>query len=238
MITLYNENCIDVFNKLDSNSINLVVTSPPYFLKKIYEINWTWEYFDELMKKVMEESFRVLIPGGYFAINFGDNGFGKDNLNTECFSTYPMSHYYWNIKGDFELQSTRIWRKKFAKVPFNGQARFYPRNLFDYEHIWVFRKPDGIGKEKVRDIKKSCRGVWGDEWNTSANLKSHPASFPIELPTWLIEVYSDEGDIVFDPFMGAGTTGVACKNLNRGFIGSEIDREFFTLSEENINGNS
>jgi len=224
---IYNKNCVLGMIDIPDNSINLIVTSPPYFVKKTYEKNWSWEDFDTLMKNVFFQAERILKPGGYFVLNFGDNGFGRDNLGTECISTYPMAHYYWEIKGKLELQATRIWRKIFAKVPFNGQAKYAPRNLFDYEHIWTFRKNDGYGKEKVRNIRKSCRGVLGEDWTSSAGLKIHCAAFPIELPLWAIEVYSDENDIVLDPFMGSGTSKKACEQLNRKYLGFELNKEYF-----------
>ena len=231
---IYNEDCLEGMKRIPDKSVDLIVTSPPYFLKKSYEIDWTWNKFDFLMRSVFENVERILKPGGYFVINFGDNGFGKQNLNTECMSTYPMSHYYWTIKRDLELQSTRIWRKQFAKVPFNGQAKNAPRNLFDYEHIWTFRKKDGIGKETVRNIKKSCRGVLGDDWTSKAGLKTHCAAFPIELPTWAIEVYSEESMTVLDMFMGSGTTAIACINTNRNFIGFELDKGYYEIAQKRI----
>lgn len=231
---IYNEDCISGMERLTSGSIDLIVTSPPYFLKKSYEKSWSWEKFDQLITSMLIQAERVLKPGGYLVLNFGDNGFSRDNLSTECIGTYPMSHYYWERKGKLELQATRIWRKQFARVPFNGQAKNAPRNLFDYEHIWTFRKRDGIGKEKVRDIKKSCRGVLGEDWTASAGLKRHPAAFPIDLPLWAIAVYSDAGDLVLDPFMGSGTTAIACLNTNRNFIGFELDTDYFNIAKERI----
>lgn len=60
------------------------------------------------------------------------------------------------------------------------------------------------------------------------------AAFPVELPTWAINVYSHENDIVYDPFMGIGTTAVDCINTNRHYIGSEIDENYFNKSKERI----
>lgn len=231
---IYNEDCIEGMRKLEDESIDLVITSPPYWVKKSYEENWNWKKFDYLMRNVFINTERKLKPGGYFVLNFGDNGFGRDNLGTECISTYPMTHYYWEIKKQLELQATRIWRKQFAKIPFNGQAKYAPRNLFDYEHIWTFRKKDGKGKEKVRDIKLSCRGVLGEDWKSNAGIKTHCAAYPVELPTWAIKVYSDENDVVLDPFMGSGTTAVAAINTNRNFIGFEIEPEYVEIANERI----
>jgi DNA modification methylase len=231
---VYCMDTIEGMKQLDNGCVDLTVSSPPYFVKKSYETEWTWEKFDKLMKDTFEQVFRITKPGGYFVLNFGDNGFGRQNLGTECISTYPMTHYYWEIKQDFELQATRIWRKIFARVPFNGQAKVAPRNLFDYEHIWTFRKKDGTGKEKVRDIKNSCRGVVGEDWTSVAGLKTHCACFPIELPMWAIKIYSDENNIIFDPFSGIGTTELAAKKMNRNFIGFEISQEYCDVANKRI----
>ena len=99
----------------------------------------------------------------------------------------------------------------------------------------VSEKKDGIGKEKVRDIKLSCRGVLGEDWTSKAGLNIHCASFPIELPTWGITVYSDENDIVLDPFMGSGTTAIACINTGRKFIEFELDKQYFDIAQNRIN---
>ena len=231
---LIHGDCLEVMPHIPNESLPLTITSPPYFVKKSYEKDWTWEKFNELMKNIFINLYEKTKPGGYFVINFGDNAFGRDMYNTECISTYPMTSYYWEIKYKWELQATRIWRKIFARIPYNGQAKVAPRNLFDYEHIWTFRKSDGTGKEKVRDRKLSCRGVLGENW-TSKALGKHRAAFPIELPTWAIMVYSDKNDMVFDPFMGSGTTAVACLETNRKFLGTELNKEYYDIAKERIN---
>jgi len=76
--------------------------------------------------------------------------------------------------------------------------------------------------------------VLGEDWTSKAGLNIHCASFPIELPTWGITVYSDENDIVLDPFMGSGTTAIACINTNRNYIGFELDTGYFNLANERI----
>ena len=68
-------------------------------------------------------------------------------------------------------------------------------------------------------------------------MKTHCAAFPIELPEWAITVYSQDNATILDPFMGSGTTGVACKNIGRNFIGIELDDEYFKIAEKRINEN-
>ena len=64
--------------------------------------------------------------------------------------------------------------------------------------------------------------------------KLHPTEKPVDLCEWLVKTYSNKGDVVLDNCMGSGTTGVACKNLNRNFIGIEIDKEYFEKAEKRI----
>ena len=118
-------------------------------------------------------------------------------------------------------------------IPF--VCNHHPRNVFDYEHVWIFRKKSGDNTEKIRDWGKSIKGVIGDKWSSKAGIKTHCAAFPIELPKYFIEIYSDENDVVLDPFMGSGTTACACIELNRQFIGFENDKEFYEYASVRVN---
>lgn len=226
-----------VMSEMASSSVHLVVTSPPYFVNKEYEKTWTLEYFINLMKEVFKGVERVLIPGGYFVVNFGDSyNSGNRFYDAEVPSVYPTSMFYfqWGRDVGFDLQSTRIWRKQFARMSIPFVCNSHPRNVFDYEHIWTFRKRSGSPTETVYDRKLSQRGVLGESWTHSANLNIHCASFPVELPLWAIQVYSKQGDVVLDPFMGSGTTGVAAIELGRDFIGIEQDDVYYTTAEKRL----
>ncbi len=135
-----------------------------------------------------------------------------------------------------DLQATRIWRKQFAKMGIPFVCNKHPRPIFDYEHIWAFRKKNGRKDEFVNDRKLSQRGVVGELWTSKAGINKHCSAFPIELPIWAIEVYSNSSnDIVYDPFIGSGTTALACKQLNKKFIGSEIKKEYCELANSRLN---
>jgi site-specific DNA-methyltransferase (adenine-specific) len=223
---------------LPESSIDLIVTSPPYFVNKEYEKTWTLEYFETLMKNVFNGAKRLLKDGGYMVVNFGDcYNSGNRFYEAEVPSVYPASLLYYKLGRDvdFDLQSTRIWRKRFAKMSIPFVCNTHPRGVFDYEHIWTFRKKNGSNKEFVNDRKLSQRGVLGEDWGSSAKINEHCAAFPVELPQWAISVYSKEGDTVLDPFMGSGTTGIAAKSLNRNFVGIEISKEYFELAHSKIN---
>jgi DNA modification methylase len=227
----------EVLKQIADDSVDLVLTSPPYNVRKEYEADWTLDYFQKLMDAIFGHVKRVLKPGGYFVVNFGD-AFNSGNrfYEADVPSVFPMSVYYyqWGRDQGLDLQATRIWRKQFAKLSIPFVCNDHPRNVFDYEHIWTFRKPNGSNVEFVNDRKLSQRGVLGENWDTPARLPIHEAAFPIELPLWAIDVYSKEGDLVLDPFLGSGTTGHAAVVRKRRFIGIELDAEHFAYASRRI----
>lgn len=233
---IYNQDCIAGMESLiEQESIDLVVTSPPYWLKKEYEKNVTWEQYGTMMLSLFRQCHRCLKGGGYLVVNFGDYfNSGNRFYDADVPSVQPasMSMYGWGMSQPFDLQSTRIWRKQFAKMGIPFVCNHHPRNIFDYEHVWTFRKRNGQKTEIVRDRKLSQRGVLGDTWTSKADLATHCAAFPVELPTWAIECYSDPGDLILDPFMGSGTTAVASLSTGRDFIGFELDVEFCRTATE------
>lgn len=244
---IYNMNCLDGMGFLDDCSVDLIVTSPPYGVAKEYETSDPKRQLSDLvnlLERSFVEFYRVVKNGGYVFINFGDNAFGKKINKTEVLSTIPMAIYYYDIgiRNGFELQATRIWRKSFGAIRVPFCLNVHPRPVFDYEHLWTFRKPDGIGKEKVNSHKISRRGIWAttpsdeayDGKYESKVLKSHPAAFPLLIPKNAITLYSDEGDLVLDPFIGFGTTALACTKLNRNYIGFEINPDYFELAEDRL----
>ena len=183
---IINGHCVDAMTALPQDSVDLVVTSPPYFVNKSYEKAWTWGEYHHLMKAVFCAVYQALKPGRYLVINFGDYFNSNRFYKCDVPSVYPatVNFFQWGRDAGFDLQATRIWRKKFARMSIPFVCNHHPRPVFDYEHIWTFRKPDGTGKEFVNDRKLSQRAVLGDGWGSAALLPNHEAAFPIELPLW------------------------------------------------------
>jgi DNA modification methylase len=235
-VTIYFEDCdITMAQRLDSGGVDLVVTSPPYMVEKPYEKGMEWPEYIDLLWRLYLGLRRILKPGGYACINFGDQARGKVIMGTETHTTIPMgvTHYDIGTYIGLELQATRIWRKKFARMGIPFVCNHYPRPVYDYEHIWTWRMPDGTGKEVVRDRKLSQRGVL--EFDEKDHpLRRFPAAFPVGLPSWCIQVYSDPGALVYDPYTGSGTTGLAAVRLGRRFIGSEINDEYLEAIQQVI----
>jgi len=226
---------------IPDNTVDLVVTSPPYFVGKEYEKKVSWVEYESLMANTYKEVKRILKPGGYFVINFGEFANSKGRFyDCEVTTTQPSSpyHFDWGRKQDFDLQATRIWAKNHARTNIGFICNTRPRNAFDFEHIWTWRKKGNAGIEWVNKRGLSQRGVLGADWKSSAKLERHCASFCIELPTWAIKVYTRDSDrsesVVLDPFLGSGTTIVACINEGCHFIGIERDGDYFDIALKRI----
>lgn len=230
--------CIEKVKSIANNSIDLILTSPPYHVNKKYEKDISYKEYCQLMETSFIEWNRILVGGGYAVVNFGDYfNSGNRFYTADVPSCYPaaINFFEWGVnKANMDLQATRIWRKQFAKMGIPFVCNSHPRPIFDYEHVWTFRKKNGSNKEVVVDRKLTQRGVIGEGWTSKAGLEVHCAAFPLELPEWGLTIYSQEGSTVLDPFMGSGTTGVACRNLNRNFIGIELNESYFRVAETRI----
>jgi site-specific DNA-methyltransferase (adenine-specific) len=234
----YNESNLETMAKMPDCFVDLIITSPPYFLNKEYEKTIKYEDYLIMMENIFIESNRVLKGGGYLVVNFGDYfNSGNRFYHADIPACYPASinYFKWGVEiAKMDLQATRIWRKQFAKMGIPFVCNKHPRPVFDYEHIWTFRKKNGMNEEIVYDRKLSQRGVIGEDWTSKADIKTHCAAFPIELPSWVLNVYSKKGDLIYDPFMGSGTTALSAIKNNRDWIGSEISSEYCNIIEERI----
>jgi len=216
--------------QIDTDSIDLIVTSPPYYLNKEYEKTISYEDYMSMMEDVFIETNRVLKGGGYAVFNFGDYfNSGNRFYDSDVPACYPASinYFKWGVElAKMDLQATRIWRKQFAKMGIPFVCNKHPRPVFDYEHIWTFRKKNGNNQEFVNDRKMTQRGVVGENWTSRAGLAKHCAAFPVELPEWAISIYSHENDVVLDMFAGSFTTAIAAEKLKRNWICIEKLKEY------------
>ena len=236
--TLHEGDCLEVMGRIDDGSIDLIVTSPPYAVGKEYERAVAYGDYCRMMESSLAEWNRVLKPGGYAVVNFGDYfNSGNRFYAADIPACYPatVNYFKWGVEtAGLDLQATRIWRKQFARMGIPFVCNSHPRPVFDYEHVWAFRKKNGSPVEFVNDRKLSQRGVIGEDWRGSAGLGKHCAAFPVGLPLWAIGVYSREGDLVLDPFAGSGTTGVACAESGRRFILIEKNAEYCKYARKRL----
>lgn len=244
-------------SELADNSVNLIITSPPYWTLKDYEneeqiglgSNSYDHYLDEL-NKVWLECVRVLAPDGKLCINimpFLLTGKAARFERRETRLVLGDIENFLNKTNEMFQFGLYIWdKRKIARFSSFGSYP-YPPNIFStypYEWITVFSKK-GSRKKVSPDIKEKSK-LTTKEWQdwainsiwemqpAKAKSEGHPAPFPDELPHRLIKLYSFYGDTVLDPFAGTGTTAKVSLELGRKAIGYELNPEYLPLIKRKL----
>ncbi|MBC7129531.1 MAG: thermonuclease family protein [Thermoplasmatales archaeon] len=244
--------------EVSNNTIDLVVTSPPYWHIKDYEVEGQIGYGQSLhdylknLYIVWKECFRVLKPGTRLCINIGDQF-----LRSIIYGRYKIAPLHSEFivqceKIGFDYMGAIIWQKKTTMnttggANVMGSYPHPPNGLIeiDYEFILIFKKP-GIKpkppediKEKSKLTKEEWKEYFSGHWNFPGERQiGHEAMFPEELPKRLIKMFTFVGDVVLDPFLGSGTTVRAALNLERNFIGYEINEKFLPIIKKKIGMNT
>ena len=215
--------CLEVMKQLPSNSVDLVLTSPPYNLgnthhtgnnrHKAYEDNLPEKDYQEWQTEVLQECYRVLKETGSLIYNH------KNRIKQGV----QISPYEWLFKTDFIIKQEVVW--------FNGsqnfdKIRFYPMTERVY---WLAKSP----KTKLFNAINHHDLFGKEDWKAVGTRGQHTRAFPEKMVSDFLLCFP-EAEIVLDPFMGSGTTGIACKNLNRNFIGIEKDEGYFEIAKERI----
>ena len=220
MINLIKGDCLEKMKEIESGSIDMVLTDPPYNIARNNNFDTMgragidfgeWDKGADLFSYI-NECYRVLNKNGSFVVfndwkNLGDIARYAEALG---FITKDM-----------------IRLEKSNPMPRNRDRRY----ITDYECAiwftmpkakWVFNRQDDK-YQRPKFVKSIDKGF-------------HPTQKSLSLMEDLLKIHSNEGNIILDPFMGSGTTGVACKNLNRSFIGIEMDDKYFEIAKERIEG--
>jgi DNA modification methylase len=250
---LYNDDCLKVLPNIPNDSIDLIITSPPYDNIRDYNNSSTWNF--DIFKNIAKELQRVLKKGGVIVWIVND----ATIKGSETGTSLKQALYFKEI--GLNLHDTMIWQKETFTAVGSIKTRYAP--IFEYmfvlskEKLKTFnplidrinksygRKYNGTIRQKNGLTKKISNqgrlfkkfGIRHNIWkiNTEKNNKTnHPAVFPINLAIDHIKTWSNKNDLVLDCFMGSGTTGIACKNLNRNFIGIELDKEYFNIAKKRI----
>ena len=244
-------------NKIPDKSIQLIITSPPYWQLKDYGtpeqigFNDSYEEYINNLNLVWMECERILSDGCRLCINIGDQ-FSR-SVYYGRYKVVPIRteiiRFCEALKMDY--MGAIIWQKATTMNTTGGGAVMgsfpYPRNgilKIDYEFILIFKKlgksPKPTLEQKQNSImtKEEWNQYFSSHWNFSGVKQSeHIAMFPEELPKRLIKMFSFVGETIFDPFLGSGTTSLAAKNLGRNSIGYEINKEFESVIKEKLNIN-
>ncbi|MFW6105703.1 MAG: DNA-methyltransferase, partial [Chloroflexota bacterium] len=224
--------------ELPDRCIHLMVTSPPYNVGKVYDQDLTLDEYRSLIKQVMTEVHRVLVPGGRVCFNVANLG-RRPYLPLDAFITEDM------LSIGFLMRGQIIWDKASSASGSTAWGSWRsPRNptLRDiHEYILIFSKDmysrpciDGRHSTITRDeFLEFTKSVWRFPAE-SARKVGHPAPFPVELPRRCLELYTYSNEVVLDPFMGSGATAIAALASKRRYVGYEIDPKYVDLSEHRI----
>lgn len=233
MNTIENISCLDGLRHLADNSIDLIVSSPPYnvgIMYSGYEDNKSWEKYDEFMGDILKEAFRVVRDGGRVAWNIPSFS-SRQNLYERFLRLFRVAGFLqyaeviWNKN---QISSRTAWGSWLSPSQ--------PNILPSHEYILVFYKNQKNYGKGHADITKEEFIPWTNGmWEIRPETKSkHPAPFPVELPYRLIKFLTYPGDVVLDPFSGSGTTAIAAVRTGRRYIGFELDEGYTRMANERI----
>ena len=210
-VTLWHGDCLELTKNIPDGSVDLVLTDPPYGMA--FKSNHRKEKYNEIqndkslewLERYISECYRVL----------------KNNSAIYCFcSWHNVDVFKQAIEKKFKIKNILIWEKNNTSMG-DLKASYAPK----YEMI--------IFAHKGRKLLNGFRYADIIKANRTGN-KLHPTEKPVELLKTFICNSSDENAVVFDGFMGSGSTGVACVNTNRRFIGIELDEGYFNIAKERI----
>lgn len=218
---------------LEDNSLDLVVTSPPYNVGIKYDSiddSKQWADYRNWIKEVISTVFLKLKEGGRVVWNIASYSSLKNwyKLFVDLFEECGFKQYAEIIWDKKQISSRTAW----GSFKSASQPNILPR----HEYVLVFYKGvknHGKGKNNItnQEFVKWTDGMWEIRPETNS---SHPAPFPVELAIRAIKMFSHIGDIVLDPFMGSGTTAIACQRTDRKFIGFEISQEYVNVANRRI----
>lgn len=232
-------------DEIPSNSVALVVTSPPYFAGKEYELDvgsghvpQSFSEYLELLEDVFRECARTLEPGGRIAVNVANLGRRPyRSLSGDVLQIFERLRLL--LRGEVIWVKARGASGSTAWGTFQRPANPVLRDLTERIIIASKGRFDRAvsARERAENDYPHEASIWRDEfmeattdlWEIppeSATRVNHPAPFPVELPKRLIELYTYRNDLVLDPFIGSGTTAVAALQSGRHFAGYEIDPEY------------
>jgi len=235
---IHNENCIETMARMPDKCIDLVVTSPPYNMRtRIRNGEYTTrEKSEHFSKKYKHFDDDLSIEDFY--------SFHSEVLNEllrvskiVCYNFQIVTgskEAFFKIIGDFnkDIKDIIVWDKGHGQPAMHGQVLNSA-----YEMILILEDDKKCGR--VIQNAKFNRGEMTNILRLGRGKKVsdiHGAVFPEQLPKELINAFSNKGDLIYDPFMGSGTTGIVATKLNRNYIGSEISSEYCAIANQRIEG--
>jgi DNA modification methylase len=260
---IYCGDCEDILKTFPANSIDLIVTSPPYADQRVKTYGGVSpdDYVDWFLPK-SAEFLRVLKPTGTFILNIKEKAVNGER------HTYVLElilalrkqgwlwteEFIWHKKNSYPGRWSNRFRDAWERcLQFNKTRKFamYQEEVMIPVGDWAKTRLSRLSDtDKIRDESKSQSGFGKNvsRWvgrdkvyptnvlhmATESTNKNHSAVFPVGLPEWFIKLFTQAGDVVLDPFLGSGTTAVAAIQQGRQYVGIEINPEYCQLAEERI----
>jgi site-specific DNA-methyltransferase (adenine-specific) len=243
-----NGDCLKELKKLENDSVDLIITSPPYHNLRVYSNDpsdlsncESYEEYYYLLGLVIAECHRVLKPAGKFAIQFEDYNYtlgrdgkrGKESLVGDINKTF--------LDNKFTLWTEIIWHKYTPQRAMLADGALWYRNLknrdtqlaANWGYVYVYKKEGDSENIEGCDISLEEWATWADGiWHISNSGIGHTTPFAEELVRRIIKLWSMPNDTVLDPFAGGGTVNYVALQNNRNAIGIELKEEFYDLAIE------
>jgi len=260
---IYHGDCLEILKTFRPASVDLIITSPPYAdnRKKTYGGIPVKRYVEWFLP-ISCELKRVLRKDGSFVLNVKERVVNGERGTYIIELILAMrqqgwlwtEEYMWHKKNCYPGKWTNRFRDSWERcLHFTKQKKFnmYQEAVMVPIGSWAEKRLKKLSKtDRIRDESKALSGFGKNVSNwvgrkhvyptnvlhlaTECSNKMHSATFPLELPTWFIKLFSREGDVILDPFIGSGTTALACMQLNRHYIGIEALEEYYNLALSRI----
>ena len=236
---LINGDCLDVMKTLPNNSVDAVITDPPYGITACkWDAIIPFEPMWEQLKRITKKNGAIVL-------------FGSQPFTSALVMSNPKMFKYewvWDKKKHANAMLAKIQPLKIHEnilVFGNSRVNYFPikeKRKPRVDKISSIKNGDNFGGKIVERQYSNPDGLYNPKSileisNANQANKLHPTQKPVALIEYLINTYTQEDETVLDFTMGSGTTGVACVNLNRNFIGIELDPEYFKIAEKRINEN-
>jgi site-specific DNA-methyltransferase (adenine-specific) len=257
---IINSDCLKALKSLQDESVDVIITSPPYNInmETYYKDNKNYQDYLNWLESIFTELKRILKNNGSFFLN----------ISGSCRQPYVPFDVCCSARKSFVLQNNIVWVKSISLPEgdsWKSSGHFKPirgKRFLNKQHESIFhfskngsteidRLSIGVPYEEKYNLKRwehdsycgspqldvRCRGnVWYIPYTTTKNKKKNSVAFPVKLPEYCIKLHGyDENTVVLDPFLGCGTTLAACDLLNVNGIGIEIDEEYCKLSIDYLN---
>lgn len=223
---LLNGDCLEYLKKIDDNSIDLIITSPPYNLGKYHHTNnhrfKAYKEYDDNMPEELYQQWQTEILNECYRI-LKDDGSVLYNHKNRIREGKQITPYEWLLKTDFIIKQEIVWQNgshNFDKI------RFYP---FTERIYWMSKSPN----TKLNNVISHTDVFTSSEWKPQGTEKEFKRAYPEQMVRDLISCF-ENSKIILDPFSGSGTTCKVAKEMGKQYIGIELTKDYFLMSKDRL----